>query len=122
MSQEVNFSPDPEMNPELMASSCSGGEPIALQVVDDSMEPEFKKDCIIIIDRNAMIENECYVLASIENGFIFRQLLIDDGKYYIQPLNEAYMHEKREVTFEQLEGKIVQQSSPKGRRKDRKFY
>ena len=119
---KVSFTPDPELPPDLLESSCSGSEPIALQVIDDSMEPEFKKDCIIIIDRNAVIENECYVMASVENGFIFRQLIIEDDKYFIQPLNPDYMHEKREVAFEQLEGRIVQQASPKGRRKDRKFY
>ena len=122
MSQKVHFSPDPEMNPDLMESSCSGGEPIALQVIDDSMEPEFKKDCIIIIDRNAVIEDGCYVMASVENGFIFRQLVVEDGKYFIQPLNEAYMHEKREIAFEDLVGRIVQQASPKGKRSERKRY
>lgn len=121
MSQtKVNFTPD--IKKELMESSCSGTEPFALQVLDDSMEPEFKKDCIIIIDASAMVEHECYVMASVENGYIFRQLLIENDRYYIQPLNEAYMHEKREIEFDDLEGRIVQQASPKGKRKDRKRY
>jgi len=117
---KVNFTPD--IKRELTESSCSGTEPFALQVLDDSMEPEFKKDCIIIIDASAPVRHECYVMASVENGYIFRQLLIEDDKYFIAPLNEAYMHEKREVTFEQLEGVIVQQASPKGKRSERKRY
>ena len=117
---KVDFTPD--IKRELMESSCSGTEPFALQVLDATMEPEFKKDCIIIIDASATVKHECYVMASVENGYIFRQLLIEDGKYFIAPLNEAYMHEKREVTFEALEGVIVQQASPKGKRKDRKRY
>ena len=116
----VNFTPD--IKKELMESSCSGTEPFALQVLDDSMEPEFKKDCIIIVDASATVKHECYVMASVENGYIFRQLLIEEGKYFIAPLNEAYMHEKREVTFEALEGVIVQQASPKGKRSERKRY
>ena len=121
MSQtKVNFTPD--MKQDLMESSCSGTEPFALQVLDDSMEPEFKKDCIIIIDASATVKHECYVMASVENGYIFRQLLIEDGRYFITPLNEAYMHEKREVTFESLEGVIVQQASSKGKRSERKRY
>ena len=116
----VNFTPD--IKKELMESSCSGTEPFALQVLDDSMEPEFKKDCIIIVDASATVKHECYVMASVENGYIFRQLLIEEGKYFIVPLNEAYMHEKREVTFEALEGVIVQQASPKGKRNERKRY
>lgn len=121
MSQtKVDFTPD--IKRELMESSCSGTEPFALQVLDDSMEPEFTKDCIIIIDASATVKHECYVMASVENGYVFRQLLIEDGKYFIAPLNEAYMHEKREVAFEALEGVIVQQASPKGKRSERKRY
>lgn len=112
----------PEIHKEMMESSCSGSEPFALQVLDDSMEPEFKKDCIIIIDTSATIKHECYVMALVENGYIFRQLLIEDEKYYIAPLNEVYMHEKREIAPDALEGVIVQQASPKGKRKDRKRY
>ena len=119
-SEAVNFTPD--IKHELEGSSCSGTEPFALQVLDDSMEPEFKKDCIIIIDASATVTHECYVMASVENGYIFRQLLIEDDKYYIAPLNEAYIHEKREVAFEALEGVIVQQASSKGKRSDRKRY
>lgn len=119
-SAPVNFTPD--IKRDLLESSCSGTEPFALQVLDDSMEPEFKKGCIIIIDASAKVSHECYVMATVENGFIFRQLLIEDDKYFITPLNEAYMHEKREVPFEALEGVIVQQASPKGKRKDRKRY
>lgn len=121
MSQtKVDFTPD--IKSELMQSSCSGTEPFALQVLDDSMEPEFKRGCIIIIDASAMVEHECYVMASVESGYTFRQLLIEDDRYFIQPLNEAYAHEKREVSFEALEGRIVQQASSKGKRKDRKRY
>ena len=117
---KVEFVPD--IHKEMMESSCSGSEPFALQVLDDSMEPEFKKDCIIIVDASATVKHECYVMASVENGYIFRQLLIDDEKYFITPLNEAYIHEKREIAFEALEGVIVQQASSKGKRKDRKRY
>lgn len=117
---KVNFTPD--IKKELMESSCSGTEPFALQVLDDSMEPEFKKDCIIIIDASATARHKCYVMASVENGYIFRQLLIENDKYFIAPLNEAYIHEKREIAFEALEGVIVQQASPKGKRSERKRY
>ena len=117
---QVYFTPD--IKRELMESSCSGTEPFALQVLDDSMEPEFKKDCIIIVDASATVKHECYVMASVENGYIFRQLLIEGDKYFIAPLNEAYMHEKREIDFDALEGVIVQQASSKGKRSERKRY
>jgi DNA polymerase V len=110
------------MIPDDTMSGCASSEPFALQVIDDSMEPEFKKDCIIIIDPSGLAVHGAYVIALVENGYIFRQLSVEDGCYYIHPLNEAYMHEKREIKFEAIEGVIIQQAAPNGRRKDRKKY
>ena len=101
---------------------CSAGEPFALQVIDDSMEPEFKKGNIIIIDPTGLATHGAYVLAMIENGYIFRQLIIENEKTYIQPLHEDYQHEKREISMDDIHGVIVQQSGPKGKRSDRKRY
>ncbi len=111
-----------EMNDMFDEGGCGGSEPVALQVVDDSMEPEFKKGNIIVIDRSGVIEHECYVVAIVENGPIFRQLLIENDRYFIQPLNEAYMHERREISKEAIHARVVQQAGPNGRRKDRKHY
>jgi len=105
-----------------MSGGCGSSEPFALQVIDDSMEPEFKKDCLIIIDPTGVARHEAYVFAMVESGYIFRQLIEEEGKYYIQPLNEAYMHEKCLIDFDAIEGVIVQQSGPKGRRSERKHY
>ena len=110
------------MIPDDSMSGCASSEPFALQVIDDSMEPEFKKDCLIIIDPSGLAVDGAYVIATIENGYIFRQLRIEDGRYYIQPLNEAYAHEKREIELAAIEGVIIQQAAPNGRRKDRKKY
>ena len=103
-------------------SSCGAAEPYALQVVDDSMEPEFKRRCIIIVDPTGVARHGSYVVAMVENGYIFRQLVIENDNYYLQPLNEAYMHEKRAVEFDAIKGVVVQQAGPNGRRKDRKRY
>jgi len=101
---------------------CSSSEPFALQVTDNSMEPEFKRGCIIIIDPAGVIEHECYVMAEVENGFIFRQLVIENNNYYLQPLHQDYMHEKRLIDINAIKGVIVQQASSKGRRSERKRY
>lgn len=101
---------------------CGNSEPFALQVVDDSMEPEFKRGCIIVIDPSGVLAHLCYVLAAVENGYIFRQLVIEAGKYYIQPLNESYAHEKREIAQDAIQGVIIQQAGATGRKKDRKHY
>ncbi|MBI3563153.1 MAG: S24 family peptidase [Gammaproteobacteria bacterium] len=101
---------------------CGNSEPFALQVIDDSMEPEFKRGCIIIIDPSGVVEHHCYVLAMVENGYIFRQLCIESGGYYLQPLNEDYLHEKRAITQDAIKGVIVQQAGSTGKRADRKNY
>ena len=101
---------------------CGSSEPYALQVVDDSMEPEFKRGCIIVIDPSGVIEHGSYVIAMVENGYIFRQLVIEGDEYFLQPLNEAYMHEKRQIDADAIEGVIVQQAGNRGRRSERKRY
>jgi len=101
---------------------CSAGEPFALQVKDNSMEPEFKMGNIIIIDPTGLATHGAYVLAMVENGYIFRQLVIENNQHYLQPLNEDYLHEKREITLDAIHGVIVQQAGAKGKRRDRKRY
>lgn len=101
---------------------CSASEPFALQVIDNSMEPEFKKGNIIIIDPTGLATHGAYVLAMVENGYIFRQLVIENNQHYLQPLHEDYMHEKRPITMDDIHGVIVQQAGAKGKRSERKRY
>lgn len=102
--------------------SCSSREKFALQVLDDSMEPEFKKGCIILIQPDAEAEHESYVLAMVENGYIFRQLLIENGQWFLSPLHEDYMHEKRTIEKQAIKGVIVSQAGTRGKRSDMKTY
>jgi len=111
-----------EMIPDMDMSGCAANEPFALQVIDDSMEPEFAKGALIIIDPSGLAKDGVYIIALIENGYIFRQLRIENDQYFIQPLNDAYKHERKEIRRDQIEGVIIQQASPNGRRKDRKHY
>ena len=50
-------------NSMLDEGSCSEAEPFALQVHGDSMEPEFKHGCIIVVDPAGVLKNECFVVA-----------------------------------------------------------
>jgi DNA polymerase V len=98
--------------------SC-GAEPFALRVTGDSMEPEFKNGCIIIIDPEGVISDGCYVLARHEDGYIFRQLVYRGDKYLLKALQEG--HETIEMPdLTQVAGVIVQQAGR--RRSDRKHY
>lgn len=71
-------------------SGCASSEPFALRVLGDSMEPEFKDGCIIIIDPAGVIENGKYVIAEHEGEYIFRQFLQEQEKCFLKPLNEGY--------------------------------
>ncbi|MDH5572115.1 MAG: S24 family peptidase [Gammaproteobacteria bacterium] len=111
-----------QVEAQLAAGSCSANEPLALQVIGDSMEPEFKNGNIIIIDRDAAIRDKSYVIALVEGGYTLRQLFIENERYFVEPLNPDYKHERQEITMDALMGVVVQQNDPKGKRKDRKFY
>jgi DNA polymerase V len=98
---------------------CASSEPFALQVLGDSMEPEFEDGIIIVIDPTGVIESGRYVLARDEGEYIFRQLIIEDGRYFLKPVNEAY--ETREVGgLDVVKGVIVQKAGT--RRHQRKHY
>lgn len=100
--------------------SCAEAEPFALQVTDDSMEPEFAKGCIIIIDPTGIVRDGAFVFAvDHKDEYIFRQLRIIDGKYRLDALNVAYP--SIEISgIERIEGVITQRA---GRRRSyHKWY
>lgn len=100
--------------------SCAEAEPFALQVTDDSMEPEFAKGCIIIIDPTGIVRDGAFVFAvDHKDEYIFRQLRIIDGKYRLDALNTAYP--SIEISgMERIQGVITQRA---GRRRSyHKWY
>jgi len=70
-------------------SEC-GQEPFALRVLGDSMTPEFMEGHMIIIEPDGEIKNGSYVFAVYEDEYIFRQLIIENGRYFLKPLNDKY--------------------------------
>lgn len=101
-------------------SSCSEAEPFALQVLGDSMEPEFKEGCIIIIDPEGVAGDGSYVMAIHDGEYIFRQLAIRGQEMFLVALNSNYPELPLVGGFDNIKGVIVQQA---GRtRKERKFY
>ncbi|MFK7815633.1 MAG: S24 family peptidase [Gammaproteobacteria bacterium] len=98
---------------------CANSEPFALRVMGDSMEPEFKDGCIIIIDSAATVESGSYVLAMIDEEYIFRQFIAEDDRYYLRALKEGY-EEISLSSRDAVRGVIVQRAGT--RRKDHKHY
>ena len=100
-------------------SSCSKAEPFALQVLGDSMIPEFQSGVVIIVDPEGIVRDGAYVVALHNDEYTFRQYRYYEGKHFLAPLNDLY--ETVEVSGPQvIKGVVVQQAGR--RRKDRKFY
>lgn len=75
---------------EQSMSDCSYNEPFALQVLGDSMEPEFPDQCIIVLERADRASNGMYVMALVEGVRWFRQYLNDEQGERLVALNELY--------------------------------
>ncbi|MFA7387759.1 MAG: S24 family peptidase [Thiohalobacteraceae bacterium] len=101
------------------AGGCAADELFALQVLGDSMEPEFENGCIIVIDPAGVIQNGCFVMAEVNGEHIFRQLLVQEERIYLKPMKSSY--ETIEIPdLKPIAGVIVQKAGT--RRKDRKHY
>ena len=71
-------------------SDCGASEPYALQVTDDSMEPEFSNNCIVIIDPVGQCHHGQFVFVEYEGVRWFRKYVEDGEKKYLLPLNQTY--------------------------------
>ncbi|HEY9052006.1 MAG TPA: S24 family peptidase [Gammaproteobacteria bacterium] len=101
------------------ASSCSRAEPFALQVLGDSMIPEFQNGVVIVVDPEGVVRDGCYVVALHNDEYTFRQYRFYEDKHYLVPLNDLYPTEEI-PGVNAIKGVVVQQAGR--RRKDRKFY
>jgi len=72
-----------------MSGGCSSNdvEPFALQVLGDSMMPEFEDGAIIIVDQAAPCGNGAYAVIEYNGEITFRQYVERDGKKFMQALS-----------------------------------
>ncbi len=103
-------------------STCIEAEPFALQVIDESMAPEFSLGCIIVVDPGERAKHGSFVLAEIDGEYIFRRLRCDDAGKVSSLV--ALDPDQREIDIKHrpdcLRGVIVQRTGP--RRRDHKRY
>ena len=94
-----------------MTQDCSYNELYALQVLDDSMAPEFPEKCIIVIEPAEMCAPGAYVVATVGSERWFRQYIADDeGNRRLVAVNGDYPDiDLREAEFK-IEGVIVQRN------------
>jgi len=94
-----------------MTQDCSYNELHALQVLDDSMEPEFPRKCIIVIEPSQVCATGAYVIVTLNNERWFRQFVKDEaGNQKLTAINPAYPDIQLESGKFQIEGVVVQRN------------
>ena len=102
------------------STGCAAGEPFALRVLGDMMEPEFEHGCVIVIDPEGHVKDGCFVVARHNEEFFFRQLAIEGDRYLLKCLNHAYDEVVEISGMDAIHGVVTQKAGK--RRKDRKRY
>jgi SOS-response transcriptional repressor LexA len=79
-------------NEQLFTDAKIGSHAYALAVKDASMEPQFPKDTLLIIDIEKEPKDRSFVVATIKSypEVIFRQLLIDGPYKYLKPISPDF--------------------------------
>lgn len=107
-------------------SSCSEIEPVALQVIGDSMEPEFPDECVVIVEPADWCQHGMYIMAMVEDSRWFRQYIKDDQGERLVALNDLYPEIPLNGLQWKVEGIIVQRTlrrhQTKSGRREAKHY
>ncbi len=91
-------------------SSCSESEPFALQVLGNSMEPEFPENCIVMIEPTNAAISGMYVMVMVDGTRWFRQYINDDAGERLVALNDLYPEIPLQGLDWQIEGVIMQRN------------
>ncbi|HEX8980283.1 MAG TPA: S24 family peptidase [Parasulfuritortus sp.] len=106
---------------DLVASACAGGEPYALMVLGDSMQPEFIEGEVIVVEPEGIAKDGAYVVAWANDEYIFRQLVKHEEGWMLKPLNPLYPNIPVDDLKAVVKGVVVLKKKP-GRRKEAKRY
>jgi SOS-response transcriptional repressor LexA len=78
------------------------------------MEPEFAEGEVIIIEPSVVVEDGYYVVALHDGEYLFRQLRIQNGRWFLNPLNQQY--DVTEIPgVSAIKGRIISKSNGRGR-------
>jgi SOS-response transcriptional repressor LexA len=99
-------------NEQLFTDARVSKQAYALTVKDASMELQFPKDTLLIIDPGKTPKDRSFVIATIENypEVMFRQLLIDGPHQYLKPISPDFDKFKMTLlgTNDKISGVLVQ--------------
>ncbi len=74
-----------------MNQDCSYNELYPLQVLDDSMEPEFPQKCVIVVEPSDVCATGAYVVVETHGDRWFRQYISEgDGGKRLVALKDGY--------------------------------
>lgn len=102
------------------ASNCSSAEPYALMVLGDSMMPEFSEGEIIVVEPSGLVKDGSYVVAFVNEEYIFRQLVKCDDGWMLKPLNPMYPNIPV-ADLDVAKGVVIMKKLP-GKRSEQKRY
>jgi SOS-response transcriptional repressor LexA len=104
---------------KMAGGGCGALEPYALQVLGDSMAPEFWDGCIVIVEPGAAARPGSFVVADCGGDVVLRQLRVEDGRRFLDALGPGYA--AIELTGGcTIRGVVVQRAGR--RRSQRKHY
>ncbi len=112
-------SPAPE-NAHGSSDACSGAESFALMVLGDAMLPEFEEGEVIVIEPEGLATDGSFVLAHVNDEWIFRQLRAAGDGWALHALAPGHPVIPIE-SLAAVRGVIIQKSRP-GRRRATKRY
>ena len=102
------------------ASNCASAEPYALMVLGDSMMPEFAQGEIIVVEPSGLVKDGSYVVAFVNEEYIFRQLVKHEDGWMLKPLNPLYENIPVD-DVDVAKGVVIMKKRP-GKRSEQKSY
>jgi len=94
-----------------MTQDCSYNELYPLQVLDDSMEPEFPNGCVIVLEPSRVCASGAYVVIKAHNDRWFRRFVKDaDGNARLVAENGDYPALPLTAGEYEIEGVVVQRN------------
>jgi len=115
-----------------LPETCAASELLALQVLDESMAPEFEPGHVVVIDGSAKLSAGSFVLVERLDGevvtdldeptseWLIRRWQPDAGSVVLESLNPEWPDEQCAMSTVRVHGVVVQRSGR--RRRDRRNY
>jgi SOS-response transcriptional repressor LexA len=101
-------------------SNCASAEPYALMVLGDSMMPEFEEGEIIVVEPSGLVKDGSYVVAYVNDEYIFRQIVKHADGWMLKPLNPLYQNIPV-ADIDVAKGVVILKKRP-GKRSEQKSY